>query len=437
MCALFGCSNQAAKTPQEFVEQIEKSLKELPFYSTDLEVALDISVQGQEQNMDAAFDVVIEKPNRWAIVRKSGMMGGTSISDGEQVTTYIPTVDSYVVEKLSDETIPSLDDEQSLMILGAGSLAQIFQGEGLEKFLLQDTKKSKLLPSEVIDGIEYQVASFERENGTQLKLWANPANHMLVRRVEIVPDVSKIAPPGQADSVKIVANLDFTDWDLEKKPADDDFVFTPPEGAKKAKSLAEALTPKQPPHPLLGESAPEFTVKDLEGNEVSLASYKDKDAVILDFWSTWCGPCTAALPIISKVAGEFADKNVTFYAVNVGESPDVIKEFLTESKLNVPVLLDEDSSISELYGVSGIPQTVLIDKTGRIQVVHVGFGGDLEQKLTQELNDILAGKDLATAELEEYEGGGEEESAEPTNEEEEANSETDEAPPATEAANVD
>jgi peroxiredoxin len=234
-----------------------------------------------------------------------------------------------------------------------------------------------------------------------------------------------------------VANLDFTDWDLEKKPADDDFVFTPPEGAKKAKSLAEALTPKQPPHPLLGESAPEFTVKDLEGNEVSLASYKDKDAVILDFWSTWCGPCTAALPIISKVAGEFADKNVTFYAVNVGESPDVIKEFLTESKLNVPVLLDEDSSISELYGVSGIPQTVLIDKTGRIQVVHVGFGGDLEQKLTQELNDILAGKDLATAELEEYEGGGEEESAEPTNEEEEANSETDEAPPATEAANVD
>ncbi len=420
VCALLlgctGSSVEPAKTPQALVEQIEQTLKELPFYSCDLNVAIDISIQGEEQNMNSAFDIAIAKPNRWAIVRKSGSMGGTSISDGEQVTTYIPMVNSYVVDKFSEAATPSLDDEQSLMLLGAGSLAQIFMGEGLEKFLLEDTRKSKLLPNETIDGTEYQVATFERENGTQLKFWVDPANHRLVRRVEIMPDISQIAPPGQADSLKIVANLDFTNWNLEKKPLDTDFAFSPPEGAQKVDSLAEALTPKEQPHPLLGEVAPNFTVKDLEDNEVSLASYKGKDVVILDFWATWCGPCTAALPIISNVADKFADQNVTFYAVNVGETPDVIKEFLAESGLNVTVLLDGDSSISELYGVSGIPQTVLIDKAGRVQVVHVGFGGNLEQQLTQELEDILAGKDLATAELEEDKSGEEASNAETADE---------------------
>lgn len=157
-------------------------------------------------------------------------------------------------------------------------------------------------------------------------------------------------------------------------------------------------------HELVGEQAPQFTATDLTGQTVHLDQFAGQDVVILDFWATWCGPCVDALPIISRVAENFKHQHVVFYAVNEGETSETIREFLTSEDLNVPVLLDQEGTIGRLFQVSGIPQTVLIDKEGRVQVVHVGFDGNLEEQLTQELDDILAGKDLASAALKKQNG---------------------------------
>ena len=85
----------------------------------------------------------------------------------------------------------------------------------------------------------------------------------------------------------------------------------------------------------------------------------------------------------------------SFYAVNVAEDAETIKEFLKTSELEVPVAMDADGKITESYGVEGIPQTVLIGKDGRVQVVHVGFSDGLDDQLSQQVEDLLAGKDLA------------------------------------------
>src|SRR5690606_10514522 len=99
----------------------------------------------------------------------------------------------------------------------------------------------------------------------------------------------------------------------------------------------------------------------------------------------------------------FADRGVVFYAVNVGEEPEEIHEFLESIDYELPVVLDRDGEIQQLYSANAIPQTVLVGKDGRVQVVHVGFGPGLKETLSEELESLLAGEDLASAKLEELE----------------------------------
>jgi len=174
-------------------------------------------------------------------------------------------------------------------------------------------------------------------------------------------------------------------------------------GTANAISLGSTKTPDAPapgaddeeePNELVGKPAPEFTANLLDGGKIDLASHRGKDVVVLDFWATWCGPCVAALPILSKVTEAYKDKGVVFYAMNQREEAETISAFLKAKKLDVSVALDE-GKIGSLYGVTGIPQSVIIDKNGVVQVVHVGFSPSLEQRLPQELDAVLAGKNLA------------------------------------------
>ena len=138
-----------------------------------------------------------------------------------------------------------------------------------------------------------------------------------------------------------------------------------------------------------GKPAPAFTTTDVDGHPIDLKKNLGKNVIMLDFWATWCGPCVQAMPQVDAVAKKFADKGLVFYAVNAGEEPAAIKEFLTTSKMEIPVALDQKGEIGPLYGVEGIPQTVLIGKDGKVQVVHVGYNGQLGKMLTKEIEALL------------------------------------------------
>jgi hypothetical protein len=103
------------------------------------------------------------------------------------------------------------------------------------------------------------------------------------------------------------------------------------------------------------------------------------------------------MPEIDGVAKKFADRGLVFYAVNVAEDAETVKDFLKSSGLEPPVVMDVDGNITQLYRADGIPQTVLIGKDGKVQVVHVGFADGLADILSQQIEDLLAGKDLAAA----------------------------------------
>jgi peroxiredoxin len=225
--------------------------------------------------------------------------------------------------------------------------------------------------------------------------WIETTNQPLIRKVSFQIKKFPESVGQELPNMKMSLVYGLNDWELDPKLPEDEFAINPPEEWTKVDNLT--AEPAEAPHALVGKPAPEFELEKRGGGKVDLAQYRDKDVVILDFWATWCPPCVKALPTIGKVAEKYRDKGVVFYAVDLEETPDDVEQFLKDQKLDIPVLFDSDNAVAKLYQVSGIPQTVLIGKDGTVQVVHVGLKPDLENLLSGELDDLLAGKDLATA----------------------------------------
>lgn len=116
-----------------------------------------------------------------------------------------------------------------------------------------------------------------------------------------------------------------------------------------------------------GELAPDFTLVNLDGKEVSLSDYKGK-TVLVNFWATWCGFCDMEMPDLNKLDKENDD--LVVLAVNVMEEKDIVQEYIDEGGYEFEVVLDSDGAITRNYLVSGFPTSYFIDKEG------VLLGGD-------------------------------------------------------------
>jgi thiol-disulfide isomerase/thioredoxin len=141
--------------------------------------------------------------------------------------------------------------------------------------------------------------------------------------------------------------------------------------------------------PLVGQPAFVFRAETLDGPRFNLAEHKGR-LVVLDFWATWCGPCMQSLPLVEEVVREFAGQDVRLFAVNMEEQPDQIKAALERYKMKFPVVLDRDGAVAARYAVTAIPQTVLIDRDGKIARLFVGGGKKTADALRKALEELTA-----------------------------------------------
>lgn len=120
--------------------------------------------------------------------------------------------------------------------------------------------------------------------------------------------------------------------------------------------------------------APDFTLKTLDGKEVTLSELQGKK-VILNFWATWCPPCRAEMPDMEKFYKEYKDKNVEILAINFTTSeknPEDVKKFIKDFGITFPVLLDEENIVNDIYQPQGIPNSFFIDSKGVAQYHIIG-----------------------------------------------------------------
>ncbi len=143
---------------------------------------------------------------------------------------------------------------------------------------------------------------------------------------------------------------------------------------------------------LVGKPAPDFTLALLDQEASFKLSDQKGKIVVLDFWATWCGPCVRAMPMVEAAVRDFPEDKVRLVAVNLQEQPKQIKSMLERHKLDVTVALDIDGVVAERYEASAIPQTVIIDRDGKIVRLFVGGSNDLGDQIKSTINDLLGVK---------------------------------------------
>ena len=138
----------------------------------------------------------------------------------------------------------------------------------------------------------------------------------------------------------------------------------------RSKRTGEIPEPQQrtsaQPSEWIGKPAPEFQVKDLKGEELSLEKYKGQ-VVLLDFWATWCGPCIAELPNVKKTYQKYKDQKFQIIGISLDRSQKPLEAFIEKEELGWVHYWDQGRQIANQYKVTGIPSMFLLDGQGVIR----------------------------------------------------------------------
>jgi cytochrome c biogenesis protein CcmG/thiol:disulfide interchange protein DsbE len=158
--------------------------------------------------------------------------------------------------------------------------------------------------------------------------------------------------------------------------------------------LAGLITPaqgeeakKEEKDKIIGQAAPDFTLARLfsDGYTV-LSSFKDKKAVVIDFFATWCGPCRKDLPLLDEFYKKHKD-DVAVLAITMEDDADMLEEFFSDkdNAVSFDILMDPQATTKEDYPFQFIPYIVVIGKDGVVVDTHTGYDEDLVSYLEKTL----------------------------------------------------
>lgn len=295
----------------------------------------------------------------------SGEMETLLIYDGENLWNYSVADKTYVKQKFTREDI-----EKGLFMLMPPALAvsptckKSFTSEDFLKTLGGSSLKSATLNKKSVHLITF----VDKTDKSQIKLAVDPKDYRILQ-------IALVMPPQANGEVtfkilNIQANVSFPE---------DAFTFNPPSDAKE-------YTPQRP-ETMEGQTAPDFTLKAIDGTEYTLSALRGK-VVLIDFWATWCPPCREELPMIEQLHKEYKDKGLVVLGIN-DEDKATVSQFVKENKLTFPTLMDEGMNVARAYKVVAIPRVILINKEGKIVKDITGYSKENEKILREAIEQSL------------------------------------------------
>ena len=147
--------------------------------------------------------------------------------------------------------------------------------------------------------------------------------------------------------------------------------------------------------PTVGMQAEDFSLLDLEGKSQSLSQYRGK-IVLVNFWATWCKPCTTEMPAMQVIYDKLRDKGFVVLAINELEDDAKVREHIKQYGHTFPILMDRDNKVANQFGVFGLPVSVFIDQEGRVQE-YIKGGLLTEDKIYQTVQRIQGNKPMQAA----------------------------------------
>lgn len=344
------------------VERLVAAYQKLNALTLDGQATIDIAAMGRARRESVAFTSSFLKPNLFRLT-----VDGISVSGrtDDKVFTHLLGPNVYATtDAKADAPLPT--EVKSLLWRQNPSLVLALVNDPLAE-LSQATTRIESADDVTIEGTSYPaIRLFTKSADVTFAL--DPATN-LIRQVRF--DLRKELESAGTPAVECAELLiDYTRIDSGSTPSSEAFAWVAPEGAREAK---EATGPgdSDTATALVGKAAPAFSLKLVDGQDVSLTGLRGS-VVVLDFWASWCQPCMVSLPHIQNL--HKTDADVKVYAINVAEDTDKVRAVLAAKGWTFPVLLDSDSAVSGHYGADkGIPMTVVIDAEGQVTDAWRGF----------------------------------------------------------------
>lgn len=150
-------------------------------------------------------------------------------------------------------------------------------------------------------------------------------------------------------------------------------------------------------HSAVGLPAPDFSLPDLQGHVHRLSDYQGK-VVFLNFWATWCPPCRVEMPSMERLYQRLKHRDFILLAVSEDAAgPAAVEPFARSLGLTFPILLDRDGRLPIRYGVTGYPETLIIDQAGNVVEHHIGPADWESEEMVAPILALLDGVPEAAA----------------------------------------
>jgi outer membrane lipoprotein-sorting protein/peroxiredoxin len=293
------------------------------------------------------------------------------VSDGRTLWQYCPATEQYMKAPVPADTFQIRGELAGLRYVPP----MLFFAASPEQALLKDVRSVASKEDEKSGGEKF---TYVERTGDDRKnfAWLSPSDNL--PRLSVTYRVRN----AHTEVVKETRKQLRADGTLPKSL----FTFRPPK-------TAQLFRPSSPSQTLLpaGTMAPDFKVTDRDEEKVRLSSLRGRP-VLLTFWATWSNVNKGLLPALQKLHDEFAQTGLTVVALNTWDQPDAMDDFLEKHPdLHLTFWIDpeenkEKTVAAQLYGVTGIPTTYLIDADGKI--VNAWFGYD--EKILADLREALS-----------------------------------------------
>ncbi|MCA9213219.1 MAG: redoxin domain-containing protein [Planctomycetales bacterium] len=369
------------------LEDVSKYLQSLDSFSVQLELATEMTVEEKVHRKPWRSAVVhYRHPNRLLI--KSETM--TLSANGENLR-FVGTSASgkqMYAESRSPTDFKEVQNNPWFRFVARHAtsvLSSMLYSSRLHESLLATATQVELSPATPNSQLQ-----FRSSNASHTLLFSNePPIPVHVTRAPIYRPAKGVPP------IRLTAK--FSDWAANPRLDEELFVLKIPEDAKRIESPRELLDIKRPdgPDPLIGKAAPNFAIKSISFNEadsaeINLKRYLGKQVVVINFWTTRSATFHGTRPIFEKLNEEFSKEEIAFLAINVAEEEEIVNHYVSTVKPRLgTVLLDSEGAVARAYGITGFPQSFVIDRNGQVSAVFRGFSSDLQERFRTALQKSL------------------------------------------------